>query len=108
MDETSRTLEDERFFKACYGLMFFGVPNLGLRHEPLLAAVIGKRPSERLIRGLIVDEESEPSTLLRALAANFVRCCKAQDFQIISFYETEKSHTLQVCDLLREETTQVY
>ncbi|MCJ1459344.1 hypothetical protein MMC28_009721, partial [Mycoblastus sanguinarius] len=55
-DETNRTSKDEQFFKVCYGLIFFGVPNLGLRNEELLTTVIGKRPSERLIRDLIVDQ----------------------------------------------------
>ena len=99
MDDTIRSPKDEQLCKACYGLLFFGVPNLGLRHKRLLETVMNARPSERLVRDLIVDKESEPSPLLRVLAKNFMRCCKAQDFQIVLFYETEASHTVEVCNL---------
>ena len=97
MDEANRTQLDEQFFKACYGLLFFGVPNRGLRNEPLLFTVIGKKPSERLIRDLIVDHESEPSALLRTLADKFSRCTNIQDFHTVVFYETELSRTVEVC-----------
>ena len=107
-DESNRTSADEQLFKACYGLLMFGVPNLGLRHQQLLAAVIGKKPSESLIRDLIVDTESEPPALLRALAANFDRCCKAQKFEIVSFYETIRSCTLEVCELIQGNMVQTY
>ena len=96
-DERSRTSEDEQLHKACYGLVFFGVPNLGLRHQELLSTVIGRKPSERLIRDLIVDQDSEASPLLRELDEKFKRCAKAQELHVVSFYETKASHTVEVC-----------
>ncbi|OJD34863.1 protein serac1 q2tbm9 [Diplodia corticola] len=93
--EIGRNKQDEQLFKACYGLLFFGVPNLGLRHEELLGAVIGKMPSENLIRDLIVTKESEPSAFLTALSESFVTCCKLQEFKVVAFYETLNSNTLE-------------
>ena len=94
MDANSQ-LCDKEFFKACYGLMFFGVPNHGLRHEQLLT-LVGSEPTEQLIRDLVVDKDSEPTSLLRELGNKFYACCETQDFSIISFYERKMSHTVQV------------
>lgn len=96
-DKGSRTLEDEQLHKACYGLIFFGVPNRGLRHQELLSTVLNKRPSERLIRDLIVDQDSEASPLLRELDEKFKRCAEAQELHVVSFYETKTSPTVEVC-----------
>lgn len=45
---------------ACYAMLFFGVPNLGLRHKQLRTIVQGN-PNKALIESLIVDNDSEPS-----------------------------------------------
>ncbi|KAI3333095.1 hypothetical protein F4824DRAFT_491112 [Ustulina deusta] len=50
--------------KACFGMFFFGVPNLGLRYDQLLA-IVRDRPNEALIKSLVVDRDSAPSYLKR-------------------------------------------
>ena len=87
--------ENERLFRACYGLVFFGVPNNGLRNEQL-RAMVHRQPSQKLVDDLVVDSDFEASPLLRALASRFSRCCAKQDFSILSFYERESSHTIAV------------
>ena len=82
-------------FKACYGLIFFGVPNLGLRHEQL-RTMVGSQPSQKLIDDLVVDKESEASPLLIELGKRFYKCCEDQELRIVSFYEREIGHTVEV------------
>ena len=86
------------FFKSTYGLLFFGVPNLGLRHEQLREMVNGQ-PNEQLVHDLQVTENSEPTPFLRELGRKFIGACKEQKpgFEIISYYEQRESSTLQVC-----------
>ncbi|KAI8950509.1 hypothetical protein F4801DRAFT_343355 [Xylaria longipes] len=43
--------------KACYGMLFFGVPNLGLRNDQLLTIAQGE-PNQALIESLVVDRDS--------------------------------------------------
>lgn len=57
---------NKELFKACYGLIFFGVPNLGLRHIHL-RTIAKYQPSEKLVDDLVVDKDSEVSPLLREL-----------------------------------------
>ncbi|KAI0125986.1 hypothetical protein BJ170DRAFT_633363 [Xylariales sp. AK1849] len=80
-------------FKACCGLLFFGVPNLGLRNEQLLGIVKGQ-PDEALIRDLKVDQDSEPSSFLERISSQFAECCKGR-FRVISFYELKHSPTVE-------------
>ncbi|RYP62421.1 hypothetical protein DL769_007310 [Monosporascus sp. CRB-8-3] len=77
---------------ACCGLLFFGVPNLGLRNEQLQSIVEGQ-PNQNLIRDLVVDSDSEPSTFLKRISNDFSDCCKGQ-YRVVSFYETELSPTV--------------
>lgn len=44
------------FFKSSYGLVFFGVPNLGIKNKPLQEMVKGQLSAE-LITELQVDDE---------------------------------------------------
>lgn len=97
LNEESRTSEEELLHNASYGFILFGVPNRGLRHQELLSTVINRRPSERLIRDLIVDQDSEASPLLRELDEKFRRCTEAQRLHVVSFYETKPSQTVEVC-----------
>jgi len=85
------------FFKSTYGLLFFGVPNLGLRHEQLREMVEGQ-PNEQLVHDLVVMKNSEPSPFLRELGQKFISACKEQkpDFKIISYYELRERSTLEV------------
>ncbi|KAF2176608.1 hypothetical protein K469DRAFT_812982 [Zopfia rhizophila CBS 207.26] len=80
--------------KACYGLLLFGVPNLGLRNEQLNSIVQG-RPNQVLIRDLVVDDDSEPSPFLKRISDQFSECCKGQ-YRVISFFERKRSSTVQI------------
>lgn len=73
-------------------MLFFGVPNLGLRYETLRKIVFGQ-PNSQLIHDLLVNGESEATPFLEALNQNFIRCCKDQKppFKIISYYEQKKT-----------------
>ena len=85
----------KNIFKACYGLIFFGVPNLGLRHDQL-RAMAKSSASENLIRDLVVDNDSEQSSLLKELGINFYSLCKRQQLHVDSYYEREMSPTVKV------------
>lgn len=94
MDPGSKNTAKD-IFKACYGLIFFGVPNLGLRHDQLLA-MAKSSASENLIRDLVVDSDSEQSSLLKELGKKFYDLCKTQDLHVDSYYERERSPTVKV------------
>jgi hypothetical protein len=87
--------ENLNFCKSCYALLFFGVPNLGLRNDQLRSMVKGQ-PNERLINDLVVDKDSEPSPFLSSLSRRFADCSEDQGFKVISFYERKESPTLTV------------
>lgn len=78
--------------------MFFGVPNLGLRHQQLCVAVKG-RPNAGLVEGLQVDDDSEPKDFLKELKQRFKDCFEQQDpgFDVLAYYEREESPTIEVC-----------
>ncbi|KAL8766256.1 MAG: hypothetical protein Q9194_006318 [Teloschistes cf. exilis] len=80
--------------KACYGFLFFGVPNYGLRNEQLKSIVQGQ-PNEALIRDITVDDDSEPSSFLRRISSQFSECCKGQ-YPVVAFYERKHSPTVQL------------
>ncbi|KAK2591873.1 hypothetical protein QQS21_010424 [Conoideocrella luteorostrata] len=84
------------FFKSSFGLMFFGVPNYGLRGGKLKEITAGQL-NEQIIRDLEADTESEPTSYLRELAARFIKCSKKQKppFQIRSYYEQRKTRTVE-------------
>ena len=84
-------------FKSAYGLVFFGVPNLGLRHGKLREITAGQL-NEHLISDLEVDTETEPKAYLEALRNKFVACCRTQKppFEIVSYYEEKMTPTLKV------------
>lgn len=86
--------ENTKLSKASYGLLLFGVPNLGLRNEQLRALVKGQ-PNRFLVDDILVDSDSEPSRFLKQLADQFSESCKGRH-KVISFYETKYSPTLQV------------
>ncbi|KFY96739.1 hypothetical protein V498_02511 [Pseudogymnoascus sp. VKM F-4517 (FW-2822)] len=84
--------QNDDFIRSSYAILFFGVPNLGLRYETLQEIVSGQS-NFQLIHDLLVDEESEPKPLLVALKQKFIQCCKDQKppFKIISYYEQKKT-----------------
>nr|KMM72211.1 hypothetical protein CPAG_08509 [Coccidioides posadasii RMSCC 3488] len=69
--------QNHRLCTACYGLLLFGVPNLGLRNEQLSSIVKGQ-PNEGLIRDLVVDRDSEPSPFLKRISGQFSESCKGR------------------------------
>lgn len=98
MDQPRKTTEvtkDENLLKSCIGFLFFGVPNLGLRHKEL-EAIVKDSALMSLVRDLLVNRETEYSSLLRVLNQNFIRCSEAYPFNIVSFYETLPSNTTKV------------
>ncbi|KAK1982091.1 ankyrin repeat-containing protein, partial [Colletotrichum cereale] len=80
--------------KATFGLLFFGVPNLGLRNEQLRTLVRGQ-PNESLINDLLVDNDSEPSNCLKSLADHFSETCRDY-YQVVSFFERSLSPTIEL------------
>ncbi|RYO96491.1 hypothetical protein DL765_011580 [Monosporascus sp. GIB2] len=80
--------------KASYGLLFFGVPNLGLRNHQLSTLVRGQ-PNEALIHDLLTDSDSEPSTFLKRLADQFSESCKGH-YRVVTFFERTLSPTLEL------------
>ncbi|KAK1589962.1 ankyrin repeat-containing protein, partial [Colletotrichum navitas] len=82
------------FSKATFGLLFFGVPNLGLRNEQLRTLVRGQ-PNESLINDLLVDNDSEPPNCLKTLSDQFSETCRDY-YQVVSFFERSLSPTIEV------------
>ncbi|KAJ8063431.1 hypothetical protein OCU04_008650 [Sclerotinia nivalis] len=94
----SENSENNDFFKSSYGLMFFGVPNLGLNNKSLIQIVAGGL-NEQMIRDLQVsDEDYEPTQFLSTLRQNFIQCCDKGKFQIISYYEQKKTQMIRKLD----------
>jgi hypothetical protein len=85
------------FFNSSYALVFFGVPNLGLRQGKLKEITAGQLNGQ-LIHDLELDTESEPTPYLRELKDKFNRCCRKQTppFRIVSYYEQKKTPTADV------------
>ncbi|KAI1839800.1 hypothetical protein JX266_013987, partial [Neoarthrinium moseri] len=94
--------------QTCCGLLFFGVPNLGLRNEQLLSLVRGQ-PNESLVRDLLVDQDTEPSAFLRRVSSHFAESCKGR-YPVISFYELRRSPTVerQIDGTLTKSGTKVF
>ncbi|RYC65044.1 hypothetical protein CHU98_g1135 [Xylaria longipes] len=80
--------------KACYGMLFFGVPNLGLRNDQLLTIAQGE-PNQALIESLVVDRDSEPSEYLRRISGEFSKEFEGE-YVIITFFERSYSSTVEV------------
>ena len=82
------------------GLIFFGVPNLGLRQSQLEALVAGQ-PNAVLIRDLVVDDDSEPSPYLKELSRKFIDYSRGLEpkLQIVSYYERRASPTIEASSL---------
>lgn len=89
-----RSDENSELSRAAYGLVLFGVPNLGLRNDQLISLVEGQ-PNEALIRHLLADKDSEQSAFLKRLADQFAESCK-DNYRAVSFFERVLSPTLEV------------
>jgi hypothetical protein len=80
-----------------YGLVFMGVPNLGLKHNQLETVVKG-RPNEGFVKDLLVRSDGEASQFLSHLTREFSDLDKRRSlpFEVISYYETLSSPTVVV------------
>lgn len=78
-----------------YCLVFFGVPNRGLRHDVLVSEVDGK-PSEKLTQDLVVDEDQDATTYLEQSMKSFGDEFGAIDYEIDVFYEKQQSKVFEV------------
>ena len=80
-----------------YGLVFMGVPNLGLKHNQLETVVKGRR-NEGFVRDLLVRSDGEASQFLTYLTDEFSELDKRRSlpFEIVSYYETVSSPTVVV------------
>ncbi|KAG9570995.1 hypothetical protein KCU71_g790, partial [Aureobasidium melanogenum] len=78
-----------------YGLVFMGVPNLGLKHNQL-ETVVKDRPNEGFVRDLLVRSDGEASQFLSYLANEFSSLDRRRSlpFEIVSYYETRSSPTV--------------
>jgi hypothetical protein len=82
-----------------YGLVFMGVPNLGLKHNQL-KTVVKDQPNEGFIRDLLVTSGGEASQFLSYLTSEFsdLDRRRSQPLEIISYYETKTSPTVVVSE----------
>ncbi|PMB67555.1 Ankyrin repeat domain-containing protein 50 [Beauveria bassiana] len=87
--------QDSDLSKASFGMLFFGVPNLGLRNEELKTIVRGQ-PNDALIYDLVVNSDSEPSTSLKRQAREFSEDCKC--YRVVTFFERNHSPLLKEQD----------
>ena len=78
-----------------YGLVFMGVPNLGLRHNQL-QVVVKAQPNEGFVRDLQVQPDGEASQFLSSLTREFSALDERRrpPFEIYSYYETMSSPTV--------------
>jgi len=81
---------DKENFNSIYGVLFFSVPNQGIRIEHWLPMVKGQ-PNEYLVRNLGLH-----STYLRRLHENFRAAFDLPDSEIVSIYETELTRLAKV------------
>lgn len=72
------------------GILLFGAPLGGLRHENLLSIAKGKR-NYRLISDLM-----DNSSILSYLVQNFKVSCRSTHQRIVSFYETKETQITEV------------
>ncbi|KAI1767115.1 hypothetical protein GGR53DRAFT_483080 [Hypoxylon sp. FL1150] len=89
----SNTGKDQKLLMSCYGLLFFGVPNRGLRHEEL-KAISGNSPIGQLVYDLVVDDDTEVKPYLRTLGQNFRKVFENKRLDIAAFYEGKTSPTV--------------
>src|ERR1700733_9796672 len=77
-------------FACIFGLLFFGVPNRGIRIAHWLP-IVKDQPNESLVRNLGPD-----SKYLRILHQNFCSVFTFRDAYVVSIYETLKSKVAKV------------
>lgn len=70
------------------------MPNLGLRNEQL-KALVQEKPNQALVDSLVVDNDDEPTTLLKRLTDQFAERCKGH-YRVVTFFERLYSATVEV------------
>lgn len=93
---------DPAYLRLCemtHGILFFGVPHLGLRNETLTDFVKGQ-PNRALVESLVVNQDSEPSSYLARITEDFGRYFYGQN-NVVSFYERAYSPTPVVSCMLQ-------
>ena len=84
---------DHEFLNGVYGILFFGVPNHGLKNDALLT-MVKSQSTKRLVTDL-----GEESTYLDRLSEDFARVFDLRGSEIASYYETRATNTVQVIPL---------
>ncbi|RDW65098.1 hypothetical protein BP6252_10749 [Coleophoma cylindrospora] len=87
--------ENAELCNSCYSLIFFGVPNLGIRQEQLVTLLKGQ-PNYALIMSLVMDNDTEPSDYLKSLNRSFLESFLFDDSPVISYYERLSTRTVKV------------
>jgi hypothetical protein len=81
---------DKENFNSVYGVLFFGVPNQGIRIEHWLPMVKGQA-NETLVRNL-----GPESTYLSELHEDFRNAFDFSDSEVVFVYETERTRVAEV------------
>lgn len=81
--------------KVTYGLVFMGVPNLGLRHRQLTTMVMGQL-NEAIVVDLLVKSDEEESQFLKYLTREFSELDRRRSLPFVNVlcYETLPSRTI--------------
>ena len=91
--------------QSCCGVLFFGVPNQGIRFFELVGMVGGKR-SKELVLSILPDAEGEESQELSRLNANFRSRANAftrgsaGSLDVLCYYEEHKTEVCEVSFIL--------
>jgi hypothetical protein len=92
--------ETEAFHKwevcrASYALVFFAVPNRGMRREKALS-ILKRQPNQPLLESLVTDRDDEPSAILGELDAQFLKSFDFTDSPMLSYYERDETKMVKV------------
>jgi hypothetical protein len=91
----------EDVLESFLGVIFFGVPNQGIRFEELRHMVEGKRSAE-FVHSLLPDNDTEMSAILDALNTDFSRCAgkfrhsTKGGLNILCYYEKDETRVSEV------------
>lgn len=81
-------------------MLFFGVPNLGLRYDQL-RTIVQDNPNKALVLSLVVDNDAEPSEYLRRISKDFSYACGGYKYEVVNFFERNPTPTVQVSVLFK-------
>ncbi|KAF5235110.1 hypothetical protein FAUST_7282 [Fusarium austroamericanum] len=92
----SKNDDDLKLMKAVYGIVFFGVPHMGMDISSLIA-MVGDGPNRFLIESISHINSQIPSIQQREF---YTALGEEDDSEIVCFYETEKSPTARKTSVL--------